>query len=180
MAAWTGACNFENVEIDGGPTKFKVFKVGVSGLVGARNFENFEIDGAPTKFKVFKVGPSAREPNPSSLRAPPFISSQPVLLPGRHGPCHEEEAGRQEGVLCQGGREQDFEEARHHAEAGEARGLHAPPGGGAVGQRTAEEVEAPRRPGGMLGGSGFRSGTNDSHGGGPGCRHRKIEGTNFL
>ena len=83
MAAWTGACNFENVEIDGGPTKFKVFKVGVSGLVGARNFENFEIDGAPTKFKVFKVGPSAREPNPSSLRAPPFISSQPVLLPGR-------------------------------------------------------------------------------------------------
>ena len=120
MAAWTGACNFENVEIDGGPTKFKVFKVGVPGLVGARNFENFEIDGAPTKFKVFKVGPSARGPNPSYWRAPPFISSQPVLLPGRHGPCHEEEAGRQEGVLCQGGREQDFEEARQHAEAGEA------------------------------------------------------------
>ena len=83
MSAFAGARNFENFEIDGAHTKFNVFKVGVSALTGARNFENFEIDGAPTKFKVFKVGPSAREPNPSSLRAPPFISSQPVLLPGR-------------------------------------------------------------------------------------------------
>ena len=69
-----------------------------------------------------------------------------MLLPGRHGPCHEEEAGRQ--------REQDFEEARHHPEEGDAQGLHAPPAGGAVGQRTAEEGEAPRRPGGMFGGVG--------------------------
>jgi hypothetical protein len=83
VSAFAGARNFENFEIDGAHTKFNVFKVGVSALTGARNFENFEIDGAPTKFKVFKVGPSAREPNPSSLRAPPFISSQPVLLPGR-------------------------------------------------------------------------------------------------
>ena len=119
MSALAGARNFENCEIDGAHTKFKVFKVGVSALTGARNFENFKMDGSHTKFKVFKVGPSARGPNPSSLRAPPFISSQPVLLPGRHGPCHEEEAGRQE-VLCPEGRGQDCEEARHHAEAGEA------------------------------------------------------------
>jgi hypothetical protein len=59
--------NFENFQIDGAHTKFKVFKVGVSAPAGARNFENFEnfeIDGAPTRFNVFKVGPSARGPNP--------------------------------------------------------------------------------------------------------------------
>ena len=59
--------NFENFQIDGAHTKFKVFKVGVSAPAGARNFENFEnfeIDGAPTRFNVFIVGPSALGPNP--------------------------------------------------------------------------------------------------------------------
>ena len=36
----------------------------MSALAGTRNFENFEVGGAPTKFKVFKVGPAARGPKP--------------------------------------------------------------------------------------------------------------------
>ncbi len=44
VSALAGDRNFENFEIDGGPTTFKVFKVGVPTMAGARNFENFEID----------------------------------------------------------------------------------------------------------------------------------------
>ena len=112
----------------------------------------------PGKAAIFSPAAAAKYGFDSQLSRllcgpPPFISSQPVLLPGRHVPCHEEEAGRQ-GVLCQEGREQDFEEGRRHEEAGEGRGFHATRGGGALVQRAADEVEAPRRPGGILGGRG--------------------------
>ena len=43
---------------------------------------------------------------------------------------------------------------------------------GALVQRAADEVEAPRRPGGILGGR-VAGAKNDSHGGRPGYRHRK-------
>ena len=47
--------NFENSEIGGTPTKFRVFKVGLRFGSEAATLNTLKLDGVDTMFKIFKL-----------------------------------------------------------------------------------------------------------------------------